>query len=153
MTVPMIALQLALFVTSARAASPPAQSAAVQSSPHATTCTECAELATIVKEYKAQASAAKPAYAKLEAHAVTVVQKMTEKSKTLSAEQLDAYFEVLRYATPVDPGAVFVEDTIDIVRANRAAIDAKIKKLPSREASPLEDALDAYTSNAENGPD
>jgi hypothetical protein len=133
----MIALQIALLVTNA----------------HAATCAECQELATIVKDYKAQASTAKPAYAKLEGRAVTVVQKMTEKSKTLSAEQLDAYFEVLRYATPVDPGAVFVEDTIDVIRANRAAIDTKIKKLPSQEASHLEDALDAYTSNAENGPD
>lgn len=116
-------------------------------------CTECAELSSIVKDYKSQLSAAKPDYPKLEARAVLVVQKMTTKSKSLSAEQLDSYFEVLRYAVANDPGAVFAEDTIDIVRANRTAIDVKIKKLPSREASSLTDALDAYTSSAEHGPD
>ena len=110
-------------------------------------------LASILKQYKAQISADKPNFPALEAKAVIVVQKMTAKSKVLNTEQLDAYFEVLRYAVPNDPGAIFAEDTIDVIRANRKAIDAKIKKLPSQEASHLDDALDAYTANAESGPD
>ncbi len=119
----------------------------------ASTCLECNELNTIVKEYKHEMSEEKPAYPKLEAKAVLVVRRMTEKSKVLSADRLSAYVDVLRMATPVDPGAIFIEDTIDVIQANRKAIDAKIKKLPSPEARSLEDKIEAYTANAESGPD
>lgn len=123
------ALTALLFVSSAMA-TPPAP----------LNCSQCTDLKKI-EDLVRKPKEAKPDYDGLQLVATSIIQKMPDSKRRLTDAQVTRVVGMFDAIVDHDPAAAIVENNLDIVKANRSALDREIGKLPKDRAQRLQQAI------------
>jgi hypothetical protein len=115
-------------------------------------CADCKKLADLITEARKENEKQRPHLAPLIAKASAVIEHMNSSGR-LMPEQLQSLVEALRVFVPSDPGRSILENTIDVIQKNRAALEAALKHLPISESKILLDSVAVALAADSEGPD
>ncbi|HVK61590.1 MAG TPA: hypothetical protein VM432_08575 [Bdellovibrionales bacterium] len=116
-------------------------------------CPECVQLDKIKTEFKAEEKKAKPDFDALQIKASLIIEKMPATDGSMNAQKLDSYVEMLRLFIPKDPARAILDNTREVMRANRKAVEARVKKLSPEESKTILRAIDVLFKEEVRGSD
>lgn len=128
MRTPILTLLTASLVFGAALSADAATATSTES--NSNNCRGCVELKAIELQTRQEKSKKKPDFDSLQLAATAIIQTMPDEKKKLTPQQIDRVAAALDASIPNDPAASIVLNNIEIISANREAIDKALKKLP-----------------------
>lgn len=116
-------------------------------------CDHCSELRAIEAETRKESKKKTFDVDALQLRATAVIQKMADKKRTLTPEQVRLILQVFLASVPHDPARAIIENNLDVITSNRTLFDNEIAKLPKTDSTSLREAIEISLSTDTEGTD
>ncbi len=116
-------------------------------------CDHCSELRAVETETRKESKKKTFDVDALQLRATAIIQKMTDKKKPLTSEQVRLILQTFLASITHDPARAIIENNIDAIQSNRSLFDHEIAKLPKADSTALREAIDISLSTDAEGTD
>jgi hypothetical protein len=116
-------------------------------------CNQCDQLKNVEVQYRAK-NKTSDYYNSLQLKASELISKMADqKSRKLTQSQVVRVAEVIQLSTEHDPSESILQNSLDVIAANKDSLKKQFDKFPKKRAEELKSAVDLAVHSLEEGND